>query len=81
MRLTFLGAAAFALTAPLMLAACSSDEDAETGVAVTGGEVSGDVLGGTISDDMIALEQLESTSPPARGSQGDSDSAESGAND
>mgnify|MGYP001804378512 CR=1 FL=1 len=31
-----------------------------------GGEASGDVLGGTISDDMIELEQLTSQSPSLR---------------
>lgn len=67
---------AVALAAPLLfLAACEEEApDADTGA--TGGEAAGEVLGGTISDDMIALEELTSTSPPAerpapeRGSDG-----------
>lgn len=48
----------------LVLTAC--EEEAPTTVASeTGGEAAGEILGGTISDDMIPLEELTSTSPPA----------------
>lgn len=53
------------LLATLALAGCG-DEAAGDGEAVaTGGEAAGEVLGGTISDDMLPLEELTSTSPPA----------------
>ena len=53
--------------APLLLLTACEDEAAGDGsTAETGGEAAGEVLGGTISDDMIALEELTSTSPPAR---------------
>lgn len=52
---------AFAL---LALSACE-EEAAEVVSTETGGEAAGEVLGGTISDEMIALEELTSTSPPA----------------
>jgi hypothetical protein len=47
----------------LMLAACESEPAAVTGES--GGRAEGEVLGGTISDDMIALEQLRSQAPLA----------------
>jgi hypothetical protein len=59
-------AVALALTGGL--AACS-EEAATPGEGATveeGGEAAGDVLGGSISDDMIPLEQLTSQSPPLR---------------
>ncbi|WP_416830858.1 MAG: hypothetical protein ACMUJI_12275 [Erythrobacter sp.] len=53
------------LFATLALTGCG-DEAASDGEAVaTGGEAAGEVLGGTISDDMLPLEELTSTSPPA----------------
>ena len=55
---------AFSLALLLSLAACES----ESGSGVTGesgGRAEGEVLGGTISDDMIALEQLTSQAPLA----------------
>lgn len=55
----------FSLLATLALTGCG-DEAAGDGEAVaTGGEAAGEVLGGTISDDMLPLEELTSTSPPA----------------
>jgi hypothetical protein len=47
----------------LALAACQSEPDAASGDS--GGQAAGDVLGGTISDDMIPLEQLTSKAPLA----------------
>ncbi|MBV7259127.1 hypothetical protein [Erythrobacter crassostreae] len=48
-----------------LLAACGDDEPVPDAATEEGGEATGEVLGGTISDDMIPLDQLTSTSPPA----------------
>ncbi len=57
---------AITLAVPLMLLSACEDETAPDPAAVeTGGEVAGDVLEGTISDDMLPLEELTSSSPPA----------------
>lgn len=59
MKYSWLGVAAL-----LALTAC--EDEADTAVSTeTGGEAAGEILGGSISDDMIALEELTSTSPPA----------------
>lgn len=47
----------------VLLAACDSAPGTPAGK--TGGRAEGEVLGGTISDDMIALEQLTSRAPLA----------------
>lgn len=47
----------------LLLAACESEPGARSGAS--GSKAEGEVLGGTISDDMIALEQLTSQAPLA----------------
>jgi hypothetical protein len=60
MKYTWVGAAAL-----LALTACG-DEAAEPISTETGGEAAGEILGGTISDEMIPLEELTSTSPPAQ---------------
>ena len=52
-----------ALALLMLLAACQSEPGAGSGE--TGGRAEGEVLGGTISDDMIALEQLTSEAPLA----------------
>ena len=73
--------------APLLLlplAACGDDAPA-VDTSQTGGKAAGEILGGTISDDMLPLEELTSTSPPAprasgaagTGQAGDSGDAES----
>ncbi|WP_337660903.1 hypothetical protein [Erythrobacter sp. Alg231-14] len=50
----------------VVLTGCEEEAAPEEAVVTeTGGTVSGEVLGGTISDDMIPLEELSSTSPPA----------------
>jgi hypothetical protein len=54
----------FALALCLLpLAACESQPDVVTGES--GGRAEGEVLGGSISDDMIPLEQLRSEAPMA----------------
>ena len=58
---------ALALPALLALAACEEEAAPEDTPNETGGEASGDVLEGTISDDMLPFEDLTSTSPPAPG--------------
>lgn len=57
-------ALALGLALGLALAGCK-DEAEETGAVQSGGQAAGEVLGGTISDDMLPLEQLTSTSPLA----------------
>ncbi|WP_298463804.1 hypothetical protein [uncultured Erythrobacter sp.] len=67
------------LLAPLLLlaTACEDSADPDTGTTEQGGEVAGDVLGGSISDDMIPLEELQSQSPPAERSADDAEEAAS----
>lgn len=48
----------------LLLTACE-EEAPEADTSETGGEAAGELLGGTISDDMLPLEELTSTSPLA----------------
>jgi hypothetical protein len=48
----------------LALAACDSSDPEQASAA--GGRAEGEVLGGTISDEMIPLDQLRSQSPPLR---------------
>lgn len=55
----------FALAVPLLALAACEEEVPQTSSAETGGEAAGEILGGTISDGMIPLEELTSTSPPA----------------
>ncbi len=55
-----------AMLIPLIfLAGCEEESAPEPESAATGGKVAGEVLGGTITDDMLPLEELTSTSPPA----------------
>ena len=49
-----------------LLGACAEETEPEVDTSATGGEAEGEVIGGTISDDMLPLESLTSTSPPAR---------------
>jgi len=54
------------LIAPaLLLFACESEVSEDPVATETGGAVTGDVLESSISDDMLPLEGLTSTSPPA----------------
>ena len=54
-----------AITLALTLASCGSEAVEDTGDVETGGEAAGEVLEGTISDDMEPLGELTATSPPA----------------
>ncbi|MBV7265025.1 hypothetical protein [Erythrobacter ani] len=66
-----------ALAAFSLLAACGSDEPVNDSAAVDQeGQLRGDVLGGSISDDMLPLDQLTSQSPPLE-TAADSDTATS----
>ena len=51
--------------APLVLLSACEEEVAPVENTEVGGEAAGEILGGTISDDMLPLEELTSTSPPA----------------
>ena len=53
------------LIAPLALLSACEEEAAPVENTEVGGEAAGEILGGTISDDMLPLEELTSTSPPA----------------
>ena len=56
-----------AFAGALFLSGCEDEAEPVRDEAETGGKAAGEVLGGTISDDMLPLEQLTSTSPPAQG--------------
>ena len=61
-----------AMPALMLLAACGDNGDgADDG---TGGDAEGEVLGGTITDDMLPLAQVRSQSPSAEISTGTSGS-------
>jgi len=64
-----------AFAGALFLTGCEDEAEPVRDQAETGGRAAGEVLGGTISDDMLPLERLTSNSPPAEGSQ-DADEAE-----
>lgn len=53
------------LFATLALTGCGDEAAGDGEPVATGGEAAGEVLGGTISDDMLPLEELTSTSPSA----------------
>lgn len=72
--------ATFAVPFALLLAGC--EEGADTSTAQQGGKVEGNVLGGTISDEMLPLEELRSQSPAAkRAAETDQASAGAGASE
>ena len=51
------------------LTACSNETPAEETEQEADRDAKGDVIGGTISDDMIPLDRLRSQSPPVRAAQ------------
>jgi hypothetical protein len=53
----------------LTLAACGSDK---APAAAEGADAQGEILGGTISDDMLPLDELKSKSPPMKPAPGES---------
>lgn len=58
----------------ITLAACGSDTVPP--VTLDGANAEGDVLEGSISDEMLPLESVTSSAPPAERSSEDNDSAE-----
>jgi len=54
------------LLLPALVLASACGEDAPERSADDGREATGEVLGGSISDDMLPLDQLQSQSPPIR---------------
>ncbi|QYJ07870.1 hypothetical protein [Qipengyuania flava] len=54
------------LLGAVVLSACGSDTPSEETAAEADRNAQGEVLGGTISDDMIPLDRLRSQSPPVR---------------
>ncbi|MEE4201486.1 hypothetical protein [Erythrobacter sp.] len=75
------GAPAFLLIAVTALASCEDEADDAVDTSETGGRAAGEVSGGTISDAMIPLDQLTSTSPPASDPPEDGETASSPAPD
>lgn len=75
MPLTFPKLAAPALVALMLVSACEDEAEAPRETA-QGGKAAGEVLGGTISDDMLPLERLRSQSPPLEREPGGGDRAE-----
>jgi hypothetical protein len=55
----------FAASLLLLASACGEDAAGGGANAEQGGEAAGDLLGGSISDDMLPLGELQSQSPPA----------------
>lgn len=78
MPLTFPKLAVPALGALLLFSACEEQEAEAPRETAQGGEAAGEVLGGTISDDMLPLERLRSQSPPMEREPGDGDRAAGG---
>lgn len=71
---------ALALVPALFLTACEDEAGTDSEVE-TGGEAAGELLGGTISDDMLPLEQLTSAPPPAIEAGDDADEGEAAASE
>ena len=62
---------------PILLLAACGDDAAPTGEVDDGTAAEGEVLGGTISDEMLPLDRLQSQSPPLREQSDSSDGAAS----
>ena len=69
---------ASAWIAPLLLLAACGDDAPAVDTSQTGGKAAGEILGGTISDDMLPLEELTSTSPPAPRASGAAGAGDTG---
>lgn len=69
-----------ALLAPLAFLAACGEEASDDRAEVETGDATGEVLGGTISDEMLPLEKLQSQSPPARRSATSDDGNSGGGN-
>ena len=65
-----------AMALSLVLAGCGSSDDVET--AEEGANAQGEILGGTISDEMVPLEEVRSASPPAKKEAGEGGGSSSG---
>ena len=63
---------------PILLLAACGDDAAPAGEVDDGTAAEGEVLGGTISDEMLPLDRLQSQSPPLREEGDSSDGAASG---
>ncbi|WP_421990131.1 hypothetical protein [Qipengyuania sp.] len=63
------------LAGALLLSACGGDRPAEESAAEAERGAKGEVIGGTISDEMIPLDRLRSQSPPVRQEQSSSSAA------
>ena len=57
----------------ITLCACGDSDPSADGPVSGDGSAAGEVIGGTISDEMLPLEQLTSTSPPAEQSASSDD--------
>ena len=64
-----------AVTAALLVAACSEEAPKPEATQAAGDNrtAKGDVLGGTISDEMLPLDTVQSQSPPLAGESDDGD--------
>ncbi|MWV27224.1 hypothetical protein [Aurantiacibacter rhizosphaerae] len=60
-----------AIAAPLLLALSACGDDTEVAVDDDGREASGEVLDGTISDEMIPLDEMRSQAPLAEAADGE----------
>lgn len=65
---------------PFMLLAACGDDATSNGEVDDGTAAEGEVLGGTISDEMLPLDRLQSQSPPLREESDSSDGGSSSGN-
>lgn len=78
MMLRRVSALAPSMALALSLAACSADKSPD---AAEGADAQGEILGGTISDSMLPLDQLKSESPPMKPAPEKSGSADAAEED
>ncbi len=71
---------AFVLAAPLLLALSACEDEPEVDTQGDGREASGEVLEGTISDEMLPLDEVRSRAPLALDAEedGEDESGETG---